>query len=414
MENMQILMTRLSSITNARLIDASGERNDTLSLSGDRLGGAAHDGDIFDAKGACVAPGIIDLGTFSVDKRACIAGGITRIALMPDQSPPLDDPGLVQRAALAAKPDLWVHPLGAATRSLAGAELAEYALMAKAGAKAIATGRAWISDSGVMLRVLTYAASLGMTVISHAEDDGLTHGKVATSGETATRLGLPSAPAAAEAMAIARDLALVELCETTLGGARLHFRQVTTAAGFALIRAAKAKGLPVTCGITPAHLFLSDIDVSDFRTFSRLSPPLRAEADRRAAIEGVRDGTIDVLCSAHDPRGPEAKRLPFADAVPGMAGAETLLALGLGLVRDGVITLPRLMAMLSANPAQILGVGGGSLDDGAEADLIIFDPDAPWVIDGDKFAGQAGNTPFDKLPTQGRVLKTVKGGRILC
>jgi dihydroorotase len=406
-------MTRLSAITNARLIDARGERSGTLSIAGDKIGAATIGGETLDANTKCVAPGIVDLGTFAVDKRACIAGGITRIALMPDQSPPLDDPGLVQRAALAAKPDLWVHPLGAATKGLAGHELAEYALMAKAGAKAIATGRGWISDSGVMLRVLTYAASLGMTLITHAEDDGLTRGKVATAGETATRLGLSSAPSSAEAMAIARDLALVELCEEKLGGARLHFRQVTTAAGFGLIRAAKAKGLPVTCGITPAHLFLSDIDVSDFRTFARLSPPLRSETDRQAAIEAVRDGTIDVLCSAHDPRGPEAKRLPFADAEPGMAGAETLLALGLGLVRDGVIALPRLMAMLSANPAAILGLDGGSLDDGAAADLMIFDPDAPWVIDGDKFAGQAGNTPFDKLPTQGRVLKTIKGGRLL-
>jgi dihydroorotase len=406
-------MTRLSAITNARLIDARGERSGTFSIAGDKIGAATVGGETLDAKGKCVAPGIVDLGTFSLDKRACIAGGITRIALMPDQSPPLDDPGLVQRAALAAKPDLWVHPLGAATKGLAGHELAEYALMAKAGAKAIATGRGWISDSGVMLRVLTYAASLGMTVIAHAEDDGLTRGKVATAGETATRLGLSSAPSSAEAMAIARDLALVELCGEKLGGARLHFRQVTTAAGFDLIRAAKAKGLPVTCGITPAHLFLSDIDVSDFRTFARLSPPLRAEADRQAAIEAVRDGTIDVLCSGHDPRGPEAKRLPFADAEPGMAGAETLLALGLGLVRDGVIALPRLMAMLSANPAAILGVDGGSLDDNAAADLMIFDPDAPWVIDGDKFTGQAGNTPFNKLPTQGRVLKTIKGGQAL-
>jgi dihydroorotase len=401
-------MTRLSAITNSRLIDVGGERSGTLSIAGDKIGAATVGGETLDAKGKCVAPGIVDLGTFSVDKRACIAGGITRIALMPDQSPPLDDPGLVQRAALAAKPDLWVHPLGAATKGLAGHELAEYALMAKAGAKAIATGRGWISDSGVMLRVLTYAASLGMTVIAHAEDDGLTRGKVATAGETATRLGLSSAPSSAEAMAIARDLALV-----SQSGARLHFRQVTTAAGLDLIRAAKAKGLPVTCGITPAHLFLSDIDVSDFRTFARLSPPLRSETDRQAATQAVRDGTIDVLCSAHDPRGPEAKRLPFADAEPGMAGAETLLALGLGLVRDGVIALPRLMAMLSANPSAILGVDGGSLDDGAAADLVIFDPDAPWVIDGDKFAGQAGNTPFGKLPTQGRVLKTIKGGQAL-
>jgi dihydroorotase len=401
-------MTRISAITNAHLIDASGERSGTLSIAGDKIGSATVGGESLDANTKCVAPGIVDLGTFSVDKRACISGGITRIALMPDQSPPLDDPGLVQRAALAAKPDLWVHPLGAATKALAGGELAEYALMAKAGAKAIATGRGWIADSGVMLRVLTYASSLGIAVIAHAEDGGLTRGKVATAGETATRLGLSAAPASAEAMAIARDLALVEQ-----SGARLHFRQVTTAQGFDLIRAAKAKGLPVTCGITPAHLFLSDIDVSDFRTFARLSPPLRSEIDRQAAIEAVRDGTIDVLCSAHDPRGPEAKRLPFADAEPGMAGAETLLALGLGLVRDGVIALPRLMAMLSANPAAILGVDGGSLNEGAAADLMIFDPDAPWMIDGDKFEGQANNTPFDKLPTQGRVLQTVKGGRVL-
>ena len=401
-------MTRLSAITNARLIDSSGERNGSLSIAGDRIGTSTIGGETLDAKGLCVAPGIVDLGTFSVDKRAFIAGGITRVALMPDQSPPLDDPGLVQRAALAAKPDLWVHPLGAATKGLAGGELAEYALMAKAGAKAIATGRGWIADSGVMLRVLTYASSLGLTVITHAEDDGLTRGKVATAGETATRLGLASAPSSAEAMAIARDLALVEQC-----GAKLHFRQVTTAAGFDLIRAAKAKGLPVTCGITPAHLFLSDIDVSDFRTFARLSPPLRSEADRQAAIEAVRDGTIDVLCSGHDPRGPEAKRLPFADAAPGMAGAETLLALGLGLVRDQVIDLPRLIAMLSTNPATILGVGGGSLADGAAADLMIFDAQVPWLIDGEKFVGQAGNTPFHKLPTQGRVLQTIKGGRTL-
>ncbi len=400
-------MTRLLAITNAANVA------ETILIEGDRIAsvGAApppRDAELLDIQGRHIAPGIVDLGVFSVDKRACIAGGITRIALMPDQSPPLDDPGLVQRAALAAKPDLWVHPLGAATKGLAGAELAEFALMAKAGAKAIATGRSWIADSGVMLRVLTYAASLGMTVITHAEDGGLTHGKVATAGETATRLGLSSAPAAAEAMAIARDLALAELC-----GARLHFRQVTTAAGFALVRAAKAKGLPLTCGITPAHLFLSDIDVSDFRTFARLSPPLRSEADRQAAIEAVRDGTIDVLCSAHDPRGPEAKRLPFADAEPGMAGAETLLALGLGLVRDGVIDLPRLTAMLSTNPAAILGVEGGSLAAGAAADLMVFDPDAPWIIDGEKFAGQAGNTPFAKLPTQGRVLQTIKGGQTL-
>lgn len=403
-------MTPGLSITNAILVDpADGVSKGSLAVAGDRIAGEVLDGAIvLDAKGAHVAPGIVDLGVFAVDKAACIAGGITRVALMPDQSPPLDDPGLVQRSALAAKPDLWVHPLAAATRRLEGRELAEYALMVRAGARAVSTGRGQIADSGVMLRVLAYAASLGLTVISHAEDEGLTRNAVTSSGETATRLGLASAPARAEAMAIARDLALVE--ET---GAAIHFRQVTTALGLDLIRSAKAHGLRVTCGITPAHLFLSDIAVTDFRTFARLSPPLRSEADRRACLAAVADGTIDVLCSAHDPRGPEAKRLPFADAEPGMAGAETLLALGLGLVRDGVITLSRLMAMLSTNPARIIGVEGGSLASGAAADLILFDPETPWIIDGDKFAGQANNTPFDRLPTQGRVLKTIKGGRPL-
>ena len=397
-------------INNAVLVDpVAGINKGSLSVDGDRIAAKAPDGvSVIDAKGAHLAPGIVDLGVFAVDKAACIAGGITRVALMPDQSPPLDDPGLVQRSALAAKPDLWVHPLAAATKRLEGRELAEYALMVRAGAKAVSTGRWRVSDSGAMLRVLSYAASLGLTVIVHAEDEGLTGHAVATSGETATRLGIASAPARAEAMAIARDLALVE--ET---GASIHFRQVTTAGGLALVRTAKAQGLPVTCGITPAHLFLSDIAVTDFRTFARLSPPLRSEADRQACLEAAADGTIDVLCSAHDPRGPEAKRLPFADAEPGMAGAETLLALGLGLVRDGVIALPRLMAMLSANPARIIGVEGGSLAVNTAADLILFNPDTPWIIDGDKFAGQANNTPFDKLPTQGRVLKTIKGGRPL-
>jgi dihydroorotase len=399
-------MTRRLAIINAANITG------TLLIEGDRISGLsavpAPDAEILDAKGAHVAPGILDLGVFAVDKPAFIAGGITRIALMPDANPPIDNPGLVQRSALAAKPDLWVHPLGAATRGLAGAELTEYALMAKAGAKAIATGRHWIADSGVMRRVMAYASSLGLTVISHAEDEGITGLAVATDGETATRHGLPSAPAIAEAMAIARDLALVRLT-----GAAVHFRQVTTAGGFDLIRAAKAEGLPVSCGITPAHLLLSDIATSNFRTFTRLSPPLRSEADRLAAIEAVRDATIDVLCSGHDPRGPEAKRLPFADAAPGMAGAETLLPLGLGLVRDGVISLERLMAMLSTNPARIIGVDGGSLAAGCAADIMIFDPAAPWQINGERFAASAGNTPFDGLPTQGRVIATIKGGRRL-
>jgi dihydroorotase len=278
--------------------------------------------------------------------------------------------------------------------------------MMAAGARAVATGRERIADSGVMARALSYAAGLGLVVIVHAEDEGLRRGAVATEGEMAFRLGLPAAPASVEAIAIARDIALAE--DT---GAAIHFRQVTTAAGFVLIRAAKARGLPVTCGITPAHLLLSDVAIGEWRSFCRLSPPLRAEADRQAALAALADGTIDVLCSGHDPRGPEDKRLPFADAAPGMAGAQTLLALGLGLVRDELITLPRLFELLSTNPARILGVNAGSLADGAEADLILIDPDTPWQVDTRQLPGRAANTPFDGLPVQGRATALWKGGR---
>jgi dihydroorotase len=395
-------------IRGATLVDAEGVRAGDIAIEGDRISPGGSQEASIDAFGKHVLPGLVDLGVFAVERGACAAGGITRVALMPDQSPALDDPGLVQRAALAAKPALWVHPLAAATKVLAGVDLAEFALMARAGAKAVATGRSWIADSGVMRRVLSYAHSLGMTVVAHAEDGGLTSGAVATAGETATRHGLAAAPARAEAMAVARDLMLVE--ET---GARLHFRQLTTALAFDLIREAKRAGLPVTCGIAPTHLLLSDIAMSDFRTFARLSPPLRSEEDRRAALAALADGTIDVLCSAHDPRGAEAKRLPFADAEPGASGAETLLALGLGLVRDGTITLERLAALTSANPASILGLDCGRLSEGSPADLTIVDIDKPWRIDGTRFRSSAGNTPFDGLPVQGKVVRTIKGGRTI-
>jgi len=365
------------------------------------------DAEVVDGRGKLLAPAIVDLGVFGVDREACRRGGIVRIALMPDQSPVLDDPGIVQRAALVGRPDLWIHPLAAATRGLAGSELAEMAFCQAAGAHGVATGRGWIADAQVMARVLSYARDLNLAVVTHAEDGGLTAGAVATAGETATRLGLSAAPAIAEALAVARDLMLAE--ET---GARLHIRQVTTTAAIDLIRAAKRRGVPVTCGITPAHLHLSDIAMSDFRTFAHLSPPLRDEADRRACLAAVADGTIDVIASGHDPHGAEAKRLPFADAAAGMAGAETLLPLALMLVRDGLVTLDRLFALLAANPARILGLDTGRLATGQPADLVLFDDGAPWRIDGEAFAS-AGNTPFDGLPVQGRVLRLWKGGRAL-
>ncbi len=398
-------------ITNGRLVLPTGEpqvggircESGRIVALGDVT---AQPGDtIVDAKGMLVAPGLVDLGVFAIDKAAFHFGGITRAALMPDQNPPLDHPARVRFAALSGKPDLWVHPLAAATRGLEGSELAELALMRDAGAKAVATGRRWIGDSGTMHRLLSYCAMLGLTVIAHAEDAGLTGAAVATAGEMATRYGLPSAPAEAEALAVARDIALAELT-----GARLHFRQITTRAACALVRAAKARGLTVTAGITPAHFMLSDTAIGDFRTFTKLSPPLRSEADRQAVLEALADGTIDVVSSGHDPRGPEDKRLPFADAEPGMAGAETLLALTLGLVRDGVIDLPRAFALLAANPAQLLGVPAGLLEAGREADIALIDPAKPWIVDSDKMAASAGNTPFDKQGVEGRVMALFKGG----
>ena len=368
----------------------------------------ADDGAVVDCGGRLLAPAIVDLGVAAIDRAAFRAGGIVRVALMPDQSPVLDHPGVVQRAALIGRPDLWIHPIAAATKGLAGAELAEFAFCESAGAHAVGTGRRWIADSGVMRRVLAYARDLDLPVVTHAEDAGLAADAVATDGETASRLGLPSAPALAEPLAIARDLMLAE--ET---GARLHIRQVTTAAGFDLVRAAKRRGVAVTCGITPAHLLLSDIAMNDFRTFAHLSPPLRCESDRKASLSALSDGTIDVLCSGHDPRGPEEKRLPFADSAPGAAGAQTLLALGLGLVRDGVIDEDRLFALVARNPARILGVETGTLAPGMPGDVILVDPDAPWQVVSEQLPGRAGNTPFDGLPIQGKVLRTYKGGREL-
>lgn len=373
------------------------------------LGGgvsAQENDEVINARGQIVAPGLVDLGVFAVDKPAFHFGGITRAALMPDQSPPLDHPARVQFLAYSGKPDFWVHPLAGATRDLAGAELAELALMRDVGAKAIATGRKWIGDSGVMLRLLRYAAMLDLVVVSHAEDASLTGNAVATAGEMATRLGLASAPAEAEALAVARDITLAEMA-----GARLHIRQVTTARALDLVRAAKARGLAVTAGVTPAHFMLSDLATGDFRTFARLSPPLRSEEDRLAVRAAIADGTIDVVSSGHDPRGPEDKRLPFGDAEPGMAGAETLLAMLLTLVREDLIGMADVVRLSATTPAALLGVEtAGKLAQGAEADIALIDPHKPWVVNSDRMEAAAGNTPFDGQPAQGRVTALYKGG----
>lgn len=402
--------TRPLTITGGRLVLADRVQDGAIRLVDGRIDAlgdiAPQDGEeIVDARGKLIAPGLIDLGVFAIDKPAFHFGGITRAALMPDQRPPLDLPSRVNYIAKSGKPDLWVHPLAAATQGLDGERLGELALMRDAGARGVSTGRRWIADSGVMLRLLRYAAMLDLTVVTHAEDAGLTGEAVATAGEMATRMGLASAPAEAEAVAIARDLALAKLA-----GARLHIRQVTTRAGLALVSHAMRDGSSITAGVTPAHIHLSDLAIGDFRSFARLSPPLRSEDDRQAVLEALADGTIGVIASGHDPRGPEDKRLPFADAAPGMAGAEVLLATTLGLVRDGVIDMPRAFSLLAGNPGRLLAVAAGELVAGHEADIALIDPERPWIVDADKMAATAGNTPFDRQPMQGRVEALWKSG----
>lgn len=365
-------------------------------------------GETLSGRGLHVAPGLVDLGVFAVDRPAFNAGGITRAALMPDQSPAVDDPGIVRHMAAVGKPEVWIHPLAAATRDLGGEELAEIGLMKREGAVAVSTGRKRIADSSVMHRVLSYAAALDCIVVTQAEDETLAGDAVVTDGETATRLGLSGASAVSEAIAIARDIMLAED-----SGGHVHFHQVTTARGFELVREAKRRGVGVSCGVTPSHLLLCDVDIGPYRTFAKLSPPLRSAEDRKAAQAALADGTIDVICSAHDPRGTEDKRQPFADAEPGMAGAETLLSLSLNLVSEGLLDLPSLFALLSTNPAKLLGIPGGSIELGAPADLVVFDAGAPWRIESDAMASKAGNTPFDGLPAQGKVIHTIKGGRLL-
>lgn len=399
-------------ITGARIVDpASGhDAVGDILISGRNIAGLGKvdipgDARRIDGRGLVAAAGFIDAGVFRAEPAAFMAGGITRTLLMPDQSPVIDDPALVERTQRIGKPHVWVHPLAAATRGLAGEELAEVGLMKAAGAVGIATGRRQVASSAVMYRLLQYAAGFDLVTVVHAEDAALSEGAEATAGETATRLGFASAPAVSEAIAIARDVRLAEAA-----GARIHIHQVTTAEGVEVIRAARARGGGVTCGTSPAYLLLNDDAASGYRTFARLSPPLRSEEDRRAILAAFADGTIDCLTSAHDPRTQDHKRLPFAQAEPGMSGAETLLALGLSAAEGAGMPLGRLLAALTSAPARIFGIPGGRLAIGEAADIVLFDPGSPRRINAAEFASGGDNTPFDGLPVQGRVRLTLKGG----
>ncbi|MEE8270971.1 MAG: dihydroorotase [Alphaproteobacteria bacterium] len=375
---------------------------------------------VVDCGGHCLAPGLVDMRvtlcepghehkeTIASVGRAAAAGGVTSLACLPNTDPPLDTgAGLefIARRAREAK-GVKIFAYACATRGAEGRDLAEMGLLAEAGAVAVSDGHRAIADTLVMHRALSYAAGFDLLVVQHPEEPRLADGGAMNAGQTATRLGLPGIPPQAEAMMIERDVRLLEL-----SGARYHAAHLSTAAAVEAVRAAKRRGLTVTCDTAPPYFALTEVDVGDYRTFAKLSPPLRGEMDRRAVVAGLADGTIDVIASDHVPHDQDSKRLPFELAEPGIVGLETLLPLALELYHNGRIGLLDLLAKLTVTPADLLRVPAGRLATGGPADLVLFDLDAPWKIAVDRFRGKSKNSPFDGRPVAGHVLRTVVDGR---
>ncbi len=377
---------------------------------------------VVDCRGLVVSPGLIDLRAFvgepGVEHRetiasasaAAAAGGVTTIVATAETSPPVDDPAVVDFLRRRARDTgrVRVLPVAALTRGRLGLELAEIGLLKEAGAVAFADGPGSTAKAQVMRRALTYARDFDALVMPHCEDPDLAAGGVMNEGELASRLGLPGIPAEAESIILARDLALVALT-----GARYHAAVVSCRQSLALIGDAKARGLKVTCGTTVNHLTLNENEIGAYRTFLRLAPPLRSEGERLALVEAIASGLIDVIVSDHNPQDVETKRLPFAEAEPGAIGLETLLAAGLRLVHAEALTLPALIARMTIAPARLLGLPQGRLAVGAPADLIAFDPDESYVVDGERLHSRCRNTPFDGVHMQGRVKTTIVAGAIV-
>ncbi len=313
----------------------------------------------------------------------------------------------IARRAREAK-GVKVYTYAALTRNLEGSELTEMGLLAESGAVAFTDGLKPVADAQVMRRALAYAKTFGHLIVQHPEEPSLCGGGAMNGGELATRLGLPGIPKLAEVMMIERDLRLVEMT-----GGRYHVAHVSTAESVEAIRRAKDRGLDVTCDTAPHYFALNELAVGEYRTFAKVSPPLRSEDDRLAILEGVADGTIDAIASDHSPHDQESKRLPFANAEPGIVGLETLLPLSLQLYHWGKAGLLDLLAHLTVKPAEILGLDAGRLAKGAPADLLIFKPDLSWKIEPDSFESKSKNSPFEGLPVQGRVARTVVDGRAL-
>lgn len=411
---------------NARLIDpeTGTERMGSLTVEGGQI--AAMDtpcpdgARTIDCTGKCLAPGIVDMGvqigepgaqhreSLRSAGLAAARGGVTTIILRPDTDPAIDTPEVleyVSRRAEARTP-VSIRCMAALTRGRAGREMAEIGFLLDAGAVAFTDGDKVVSETKVLSRCMTYARGLGALIIGHPQDPGLSAGACATSGKFASLRGLPAVSPMAERMGFDRDMGLVEMT-----GVRYHADQITCARTLPALERAKRNGLDVTAGISIHHLTLNEFDVGDYRTFFKFTPPLRSEDDRRAMVQAVADGLIDVICSMHTPQDEESKRLPFEEAAAGAVGLETLLPAAMRLHHSDGLPLPLIWRALSLNPAQRLGLPSGRLAAGSPADLLLFDPDAPFVLDRFALLSKSKNTPFDGARMQGRVLATYVGGQ---
>lgn len=371
--------------------------------------------------GKVLCPGLVDMRVFTgepgaehretlaLTSQAAAAGGVTTVIVMPNTDPVIDDVALVDFMERRARDTaiVNVHPMAALTKGLKGQEMTEIGLLKEAGAVAFTDGDKAVANAQVVRRAMSYAKLFDALLVQHAEEPSLSSG-VMHEGELSSRWGLTGIPAAAETIMIERDLRLMELT-----GGRLHIGQISCEASVEIIRAAKNRGLPVTCGVSAAHLQLNELDIQGYRTFFKLSPPLRSEQDRQALVAGLADGTIDVIVSGHDPQDADVKRRPFEEANFGAIGLETLLAAGLALVHSGDVPLARLLDTMTHVPADLLGLGTGRLAAGLPADLILIDTDMPWQLKPEALKSVSKNTPFEDRRFQGRVLRTIVGGRMV-
>lgn len=411
--------------TNARLIDPETGTDSPGALLVEAgviatPGTGAEGAQVIDCAGKCLAPGIVDIGvkigepgdrhkeSFKSAGLAAAAGGVTTMVTRPDTSPVTDTPEVLEfvtRRAREAAP-VRIKPMAALTKGRKGAEMVEIGFLQDAGAVAFSDGDRVVTNTKVLSRAMTYARSLDALVIAHPQEPGLSAGAAVTSGKFATLRGLPAVSPMAERMGLDRDIALVEMT-----GVKYHADQITTRRALPALERAKANGFDVTAGVSIHHLTLNELDVGDYRTFFKVKPPLRSEEDRQAIVAAVASGLIDVISSMHTPQDEESKRLPYEEAASGAVGLETLLPAAMRLYHSGDLTLPQLWRALALNPARRLGLKRGRLSPGAPADLVLFDPDAPFVLDRFTLRSKSKNTPFDGARMQGRVLGTWVAGR---